>query len=276
MKISVIIPSYKPGAYLNECLESLKQQTLDSRSFEVILILNGCSEPWLGQIKEWQVQNNLTNFRLINVSEGGVSNARNIGIEESKGEYITFLDDDDYVSPEYLEELLKNASEDTIILSNTISFDEETGDFDESYYIQKVYNELRSTGNINLISARSYFNGPCMKLCHRDVIGGSRFDKKFKNGEDSLFMFDISRNIKQIKLSSSEAIYYRRIRNNSATTRKWGIAELFLLCGNSILAYTGILLKHPFQYNYKFYMTRVLASVKRSLEYYKQTRRKGL
>ena len=111
MKISVIIPSYKPGDYFRVCLASLKSQTLSKDKFEVIIILNGCSEPWLSEVKAL-IENYARDvaIRLIQTGTPGVSNARNIGIDNAKGEYITFIDDDDYVSPRYLENLLFNSS----------------------------------------------------------------------------------------------------------------------------------------------------------------------
>ena len=125
MQISVIIPTYKPKDYIWQCLDSLDAQTLDKRLWEVIIVLNGCSEPWETEIKQYIQSHPLTNVRLIQTDEGGVSNARNIGLDQAKGEYIAFLDDDDYVSPTYLEALAAIATPDTIAASNTIAFSDQ-------------------------------------------------------------------------------------------------------------------------------------------------------
>ena len=108
MKVSVIIPTYKPQAYIWECLDSIKNQTFPKEDFEVILVLNGCNEPYYSQIKEY-IDNNLVDYNVnfIQTDQGGVSNARNIALDAAKGEYVTFIDDDDYISPKYLEELYK-------------------------------------------------------------------------------------------------------------------------------------------------------------------------
>ena len=95
-----------------QCLDSLNAQTLDKRLWEVIIVLNGCSEPWETEIKQYIQSRHLTNARLIQTDEGSVSNARNIGLDQAKGEYIAFLDDDDYVSPTYLEALAAIATPD--------------------------------------------------------------------------------------------------------------------------------------------------------------------
>ena len=106
MKISVIIPTYKPQNYLWECLESLKMQTFPKGDFEIILVLNGCNEPYYSHIEDYlslNMSDNVVNF--IHVEQGGVSNARNVALNCARGEYIAFVDDDDFISPSYLEEL---------------------------------------------------------------------------------------------------------------------------------------------------------------------------
>lgn len=123
LDISVIIPSFKPQSYLYECLKSLKGQTFDHKRFEIIIILNGCKEPFYSDIQEY-IKHNLSdlNINFIQTDTPGVSNARNIGLDNAKGEYICFIDDDDAVSSDYLKGLLEKANENTIVTSNISSF----------------------------------------------------------------------------------------------------------------------------------------------------------
>ena len=107
MEISVIIPSYKPQDYLWRCLDSLDGQTLAKDKFEVILVLNGCKEPYHGQILNYIEKHKDMKIRYEQRDSDGVSFARNIGIELAEGRHLTFIDDDDYVSPRYLEALLE-------------------------------------------------------------------------------------------------------------------------------------------------------------------------
>ena len=116
MKISVVVPTYKPKYYLWECLNSLKEQTFPVDDFEILLVLNGCCEPYKSEIEEYLLKNVMSNVYLIQVDQPGVSNARNIALDYAKGSYVAFIDDDDYVSPFYLEELYAKASLDTISL----------------------------------------------------------------------------------------------------------------------------------------------------------------
>lgn len=218
MKISVIIPTYKPQNYLWECLDSLVAQTLPKDDFEVILVLNGCSEPYKSAIEMYIAENMISmNVNFIHTEIGGVSNARNLALDKVKGEFVTFIDDDDFVSPQYLELLYEKADTETISLCYPYAFNDGDADKQISYYLTDVYNELHKKNNLRISSkVRKYFSGPCMKLIPMNFIQDRRFDVRFKNGEDSLFMFLISDNFKNFSFTSKDSIYYRRYREGSA------------------------------------------------------------
>lgn len=256
LNISVIIPSFRPKAYLWDCLTSLERQTYNWQEFEVILVLNGCKEPYQSNVIKWLKQHKELNLRLIQTNIGGVSNARNIAIEEAKGEYITFIDDDDYVSPSYLEELYQGADYDTISLCYPLSFIDGTSNF-EKYHITYDYIKNKGKGKVRFTSARKFFSGPVYKLIHKDIIGKHRFDTRLKNGEDSLFMFAISDKITQVAFTSESAIYYRRIRENSADTRKKCRKEKIKSNAIQIIEYSKLLLCGLNRYNFGFFITRV-------------------
>lgn len=261
-RISVIIPSYKPGDYIWECLDSLYDQTLDKLEFEVIVILNGCNEPWQNDIQTWIKNHPSLNLSLIQTDQGGVSNARNIGIDHAKGEYIAFIDDDDYVSPSYLEELLALSSPGSVALTDSIYFADETRTMDYNNIHHKEYVRLKDSDNPSLYQSRRFFNGPVMKLIHKDIIGKRRFDTRFANGEDSLFMALISDRIKSCRFCSSDAVYYRRIRINSATTKKRSMFNRLLNCLKAISQYSKYWIKNPLNYNPAFMASRIAATIK--------------
>ena len=266
MKISVVIPTYKPQEYIFECLDSLHIQTFDRTQFEILIVLNGCNQPYYSMIEKYMSEkNSVGNYRLIQTDKGGVSNARNIGIMSAVGEYVCFLDDDDVISKSYLDDLYKNSSPTTIALSNALSFTD-TIDDTSSYYISNAYNALKKGENLSINKARSFFSGPVYKLIHRSMLEGILFNEKFKNGEDSLFMFEISKGISSVRLCSPETIYYRRIRNNSATTRKRLLGEKITNSLKLGIEYSKIYFRNPLQYNFGFYLTRMLATVKNIFE----------
>lgn len=259
MDISVIIPSYKPKAYIWECLSSLLAQTLPKEKFEVIVILNGCNAPYYGQIENYIKEHDVENIIIYQTDTPGVSNARNIGINNSRGEYIAFIDDDDFVSPSYLEELLWVSSHNTIGISNEMGYNEEDNSFfQEAFSLE--FDKKAPKGKHTYPCTRRFFSGPWMKLFHRSIIGAYRFDTDFSNGEDGIFQFQISRNMKYIDYTSPQAIYYRRVRLGSAMSKE---RNKYFLIKNRIKIMgrmTCIYFSSPTAYNILFFLTRIMAS----------------
>lgn len=263
MRISVILPTYKPQDYLADCLESLSKQTLAHDAFEIIIVLNGCDEPWHSQVDELISRFlNGFNVRLIHTAQSGVSNARNIGIETARGEFITFIDDDDYISPAYLEELLKESSRDCVALSDSVYFDDMNHVLNWDNPHHRNFTKNQGKNHLTLFGTRVFFNGPVMKLIHRDIIGERRFDPHFANGEDNLMMLNISDRIQHVRLTSPEAIYYRRIRPNSATTRKTGKWYVVTVSWRLMGQYIAYYVRNPFGYNLPFVLSRFAAEIK--------------
>lgn len=261
--ISVIIPTYKPQNYFNTCLSSLQCQTLDKGMFEVVIVLNGCDEPWHSQVKGL-IKDFLSDLdvRLIQTDTPGVSNARNIGIDNAKGEYITFIDDDDYLSPQFLQRMLEQASPDTVVLTDSRAFRDGKKGWIDTFTPHVAYVNYSSTKDQNLFRVRAIFNGPCMKLLHRSFMLGEAFDTRLTNGEDGLFMFQISRYFAKIAYAEPDAIYYRRYREGSAASTKKPILFWLKVASRIEGAYIKSWLKHPLSYNFPFFISRVLATFK--------------
>ncbi len=268
ISVSVIIPTYKPKDYLWECLDSISKQTLSKEKFEVLLILNGCCEPYKSDIDKYIAQKMQgVNIKLIHTDQSGVSNARNIGLDQACGEYITFIDDDDYVSPGFLETLLTKAATQTVVFSDGLSFEDGESTYDENYYIHKAFKANCNRSKPFLVQVRSLLNSPCMKLFHKDIIGQRRFNVKFSVGEDSLMMVQISDAIKKISFASSpEAIYYRRVRPMSATTQSRSAKERIFNSLQSMKEITTIIIRNPFSYNLPFVLSRYMAVLKTLIE----------
>ncbi|MGN0187169.1 MAG: glycosyltransferase family 2 protein [Paludibacteraceae bacterium] len=110
MKVSIIIPLYNKALFVTKALDSVLAQTFTD--YECVIINDGSTDDSVSIVQQW-MQNNAcsSRFRLINQSNGGVSAARNYGIESSQGEYIAFLDADDWWAPNYLEEMTRLARE---------------------------------------------------------------------------------------------------------------------------------------------------------------------
>lgn len=257
MFIDVIIPTYKPGAYLVETLQSIQKQKIPFNKFKVTIVLNGPKEPYYTDIKVFLSQFSF-NYSFIYTEKKGVSNARNLALEKTSTPYVLFLDDDDLLSENYLEELLSNASNDGVVTSNVFGFEESQDVLVEDYLSFKHKFKSRS-----LIKYRKYLSNSCSKLIPRQLIGINRFNLKLDKSEDALFMFEISKNIKNINSTSIDVIYYRRLRPNSASRKKMKIIDEVLNGFKIMWSFTLVYLKSPFQYNFLLYLTRLLAVIKR-------------
>lgn len=268
MKISVIIPIYRPKAYLWECLNSLRAQTLPASQWEVVMILNGDEQPYRADIEAYMKQYPAYSWTLLYSAQAGVSHARNLGLQAAQGHYICFIDDDDYVSPAYLEALLQTAEAhpSAMPLSHLLCFHDGEKQFYPDH-ISANYQRIKHLESVSIMQARQCLSGPVAKLLSREHALQSSFNPRFANGEDALYIFSISRFYKSYSPVNEHAVYYRRVRGNSA--RHHVRARL-----NTMLplmwAYFSTWLRHPFRYHFLFFATRFLAIPKGIWKIYRE------
>ncbi len=262
MKISVIVPTYKPQAYLWECLDSIYNQTFPKTEYELVLVLNGCNEPYNSQIKDWLSGHSDLQVQYFQTDEGGVSNARNIAMESAVGGYFSFVDDDDYISDTYLADLYEYATQNIVAISDTVSFDDETKVEEIDNILHRDFVRKSSRKLYNIYSVKRFYGAPHRKLVSRRIIGNRRFDTRFKNGEDTLFFFLISDRVYKTRPSSGTAIYYRRCRPTSAHFTKRTRVEKVMLGFKLIGTMSNYYFRNPWHYNFLFYLTRVMGAIK--------------
>ena len=98
-KVSVVVPAYNVVKYISECLESIKAQTF--KDFECIVVNDGSTDNTLSLIEKVTAGDD--RFRILSQENGGLSHARNEGMKLARGEYLQFIDGDDFVAPDLLE-----------------------------------------------------------------------------------------------------------------------------------------------------------------------------
>ena len=257
MNISIIIPTYKPGSYLKDCLESINNQTMDKKCFEVIIVLNGVIKPYIEYIYSLTKMYDF-NSVIIPTETPGVSNARNLGLSRTQGEYVCFIDDDDKISPSYLENLYSKATPNNIVASNVKAFYNNSNKT-ENDYIASAYKKLINKNSpLSVFKGRKFMSSSCCKIISRRIIQDVRFDTNLKIGEDSVFMAKISKKVKSIVLSDSSAIYYRRLRAGSASRVKQPILKKCNIVCKLLKKYTKMLTP---SYNIPFIATRIVAAL---------------
>lgn len=104
-QISVIVPVYNVEKYLKKCIDSLLAQTFDDK-YEILLIDDGSTDGSTQICDQYAAEH--AEIRVIHKKNGGLSDARNVGIDEAKGQFICFIDSDDYIAPEMLAKLHEN------------------------------------------------------------------------------------------------------------------------------------------------------------------------
>lgn len=259
METLVIIPTYCPQKYIFHCLDTLQNQTANPDHFNVVIILNGPKEPFYSGILDYLFENQL-NYKLLYNEKIGVSAARNLGIEYAYlqgNKNIIFLDDDDLLSSNYIENMQKLNKDQHLVVSNTLSFISDTNSTFPDYLSDAF--QINFNKPYSLFNCRSFLSNACGKLIPLDLIGTIRFHPQISIGEDSLFGFQISRNIEKMIFSDESTIYFRRVRENSASRYKRPrikkVANSFRLWGK----YTIYYLKSPFKYGFFFYLSRMVA-----------------
>ena len=217
ISISVIIPVYNAEEYLKTCLRSIQNQTYSS--FEVWLINDG-SQDKSGIICD-TFQATDSRFHVIHKPNGGVSSARNVGIENAKGEWICFIDSDDTVEKNYLETLQQSIGEkqDLLIIQgfNTIFHNgkKEQRLFNNYFYPSTEIYKTFQDSNLN----RCGF--PFGKLYNKEIINQNniRFDEQIHYAEDVMFMLTYLCHVSAIQ-TVSEANYNYYVRNNGSLSQR--------------------------------------------------------
>ena len=221
--ISIVIPIYNAEKYLEECLNSIKNQTY--KNIEVIMVNDGSKDDSETICKRFSEDD--ARFRYFTKVNGGVSSARNLGLDNVKGDYITFIDADDWIAEKHLE-LLINSIKKTNSDIGVSSYKEFNNK--DTYYIRVYTKQEKNLLNFEkmnrdefltlfpkLMSTNVCFNNAVSKLFRKDLVKNLRFDTSIKYGEDLDFYFRLYMNVDSISYVD-ELTYVYRIHGDSTTS----------------------------------------------------------
>lgn len=160
--------------------------------------------------------------------------------------------------------MLDAAKVDVTPICRMIAFEDKTSK--QLPWWSDVFFEKHTPGQkLHKMQARPYLSSACFKLISNRQIGDRRFDRRFQNGEDALFSFSISDKIQYLSLSDASAIYYRRVRENSAVTKSRTRCQKISNALKLICAYNKIYISSPYKYSFPFFVTRILATIRGAL-----------
>lgn len=214
--ISIIVPIYNGEKYLKKCLNSILRQTY--KNIEVILINDGSIDKSNQICKEYIKLDD----RIIYIEQKnkGVSGARNKGIEVANGDFVLFVDVDDYMQPNMIEELYNKAKKynSDIVISN-YHIVEKSNIIRNEYNMEKV--NITSNEFIKYMLNEEFYRGFLWnKLINRRIIANCRFDENIHIMEDLVFLLEISKNINSVYVLKDEYLYFYVQHDLSALHKK--------------------------------------------------------
>lgn len=212
--ISIIVPCYNVKEFLAECVNSLLKQTYPS--LEIILVDDGSKDETSAMVDEYSKK--YKNVRAVHKENGGLSSARNRGIEEATGEYLAFLDSDDYVDTTFVEKLynaIKRYNTEIAVCGYEL-FENDQGivTFDEEKVVSG-YEALKILGNI-YHKDNVLYTVACNKLCRAKLFKNIRFTE----GRIHEDVFAAHRILGAVDSAAiiPDALYHYRIREGSITS----------------------------------------------------------
>lgn len=213
-KVSIIIPVYKVEPYIDECLNSIVNQTYSN--LEIILVDDGSPDTCPQKCDEWASKD--SRIRVVHKQNGGLSSARNAGMDVATGDFFMFVDSDDFIESNMVESLLdihkKQESDITCCEVNRV-IDGIKKPIDKFHRSSSVY----SFTSIEVLKAMIHRNIDCAswnKLYTRKIIAKNRFPIG-RNNEDFVFLYYVYKNVTKVTYTNV-ALYDYRMRGNSITT----------------------------------------------------------
>jgi glycosyltransferase involved in cell wall biosynthesis len=219
IKLSLVLPIYNTEQYLHECLDSCLDQDMNSEDYEIICINDGSTDRSLTILQEYSQKHN--NIIVIDQKNNGLAAVRNTGIKCAKGQYIWFVDSDDFIEQNCLENIACHAIKNNIdvIYFDLIKVGENAKHIDNindaSFEYSKIYTNKKEIYSLNdgLYSVKF--------IVKRSLLLDNKlfFDEKMMVAEDVLFnVFFREKLTSAIKLN--KVLYYYRQRRSSITHTK--------------------------------------------------------
>lgn len=212
-KISIVVPIYNMENYLNKCINSIINQTYSN--IEILLIDDGSTDKSSEMCDNWEKRDN--RIRVFHKKNGGLSDAKNYGIEHATGEYIGFVDSDDWIEHDMYEQLYneaKNNKADIVICGRYLEYDNHT--------IEQLKNERIIMNSKEAIIKLNTFYGfdmsSCDKLYNINLFKNIRFPYG-KKCEDAYVTYKLFGNAKKIEYFP-KCFYHYLQRNNSISKNK--------------------------------------------------------
>ena len=211
--VTLIIPVYKAEKFLDRCVSSVVNQTY--KNLDIILVDDGSPDNSPAMCDEWAKKDK--RIRVIHKSNSGVSDARNTGINNAKGEFVCFVDSDDFVENNYVELMLNKQKEsDADLVFCKIKKIDENGN------ICELYKNENMNGFLNNPTLDNFFNSNITMSASRILVKTNLakktlFDTELKSGEDLNFLLRLI--VSNAKFDSVDEYLYIYYKNSESVTQ---------------------------------------------------------
>ncbi|NQZ66152.1 MAG: glycosyltransferase family 2 protein [Mycoplasmatales bacterium] len=193
MKYSILVCAYNAEKFIKECLNSLVSQSINKKEYEIILINDGSND------NTRKIAEKFDDVKIFNQENQGLSAARNKAIQLSKGEWIVFVDADDYISLDFLEiaEKYKNDDSKNFIVMKEL----------KDYKAEKIDNKIQQNKMDDSVAGR---------IIQRNLFDNYKFPSKYKYAiEDWDFYVHKIKEIKPLDLRNKKSFYFYRYNDQS-------------------------------------------------------------
>ena len=207
--VSIVVPVYNAEKYLMKCLESIKNQTL--KDFECILVDDGSTDSSSVICDSFATVDG--RFSVVHLKNGGVSRARNEGIKRAKGEYVGFVDSDDWIDPEMFESLYRDARNHNADISICGVY--------EDFPPTKITEMTSAQAKICMFSNDGFRGYSVNKLAKRELLENVRFDESIICYEDLVFFFQLFSNCSKVVWNGKPLYHYFRHEGTLSTDYKF-------------------------------------------------------
>jgi len=230
--ISIIVPVYNAEKYIDRCVVSILAQTFED--WELLLIDDGSTDRSGNLCNGYAQRDN--RIRVFHKSNGGVSSARNVGLDEATGKYVVFVDADDWIDNDLLHALIANNHADLTVCDFTLENTDDTCPTDhlnDQYYDFNAIRHLLGT-----VPASVLLTAPWGKLFNKEIIDMShlRFNPKIVGGEDTVFVYNYLYHISSV-CCTHHSLYHYWISGTGLSCQAHNdesvfklISELHLIC----------------------------------------------
>lgn len=214
--VSVVIPVYNAAETIEKCLENIIE---DEYCTEIIIVNDGSTDNTVNIVEK--VQKKTDKIRLITTLNGGVSKARNIGLFEVKGEYLMFVDADDFLSESAIKSMYKYSKENNLDVCCIGIIEKNSVKSSGNEYLTIDNNSIYDKSYIGKIIDETNPRSVCAKIFKTSIIHTSRvsFDEKMSYAEDLEFMMQVFKYVGRIGFYSGVNYFAQNINPNSLSKR---------------------------------------------------------